>query len=74
MAARAREPFVHLDEEDRVAVDTRTAARHLNRAEQTMRIWACTESGPVRPMRINGRLAWKTADIRRLLGVKPPAR
>lgn len=69
MATRAREHFVHLDEEDRIAVDTRTAAHHLNRAEQTMRIWACMETGPVRPIRINGRLAWLVADIRRLLGV-----
>ena len=34
-----------------------------------MRGWACLENGPVRPIRINGRLAWKTDDLRRVLGV-----
>ncbi len=62
-------PFVALDEETRAAVDTETAAHHLIRQPQTLRIWACRENGPLRPIRINGRLAWPVADIRRLLGV-----
>jgi hypothetical protein len=41
----------------------------LSREPQTLRVWACRENGPIRPMRINGRLAWKVADLRRLLGV-----
>ena len=61
--------FVSLAYETRAAVDTTTAAYHLNRQPQTLRGWACFESGPLRPMRINGRLAWKTEDLRRLLGV-----
>jgi hypothetical protein len=60
---------VPLDRETRAAVDTETAAYHLNRAPQTLRIWACKENGPLRPLRIHGRLAWSTAEIRRLLGV-----
>ena len=36
---------------------------------QTLRCWASREDGPLRPMRINGRLAWKVADLRRVLGV-----
>jgi len=55
--------------ETRTALPTPEAAQHLNRSQQTLRIWACKESGPLRPIRINGRLAWKTADIRALLGV-----
>ena len=64
--------IVPLLEEKRSALPTREAALHLSRAEQTLRIWACTESGPIRPIRINGRLAWRVDDIRALLagGVK----
>lgn len=60
-------PVVPLHDEMRMALDTSTAAYHLNRACQTLRIWACRENGPLRPIRVNGRLAWKVADIRRVL-------
>jgi hypothetical protein len=60
--------FPPLDDETRSAVDTETAAYHLNRATQTLRSWACKENGPLRPVRVHGRLAWLTEDIRRLLG------
>ena len=46
---------------------TGEAAEALNRAKQTMLLWACKESGPIRPVRINGRLAWRISDIERLL-------
>lgn len=42
---------------------TETAAKELNRKPQTLRKWACLESGPIRPIRINGRLAWRVTDI-----------
>lgn len=61
--------FVPLDRETRAAVDTATAAYHLNRRPQTLRGWACREDGPVRALRVHGRLAWKTEDLRRVLGV-----
>lgn len=61
--------FVPLDLETRAAVDTATAAFHLNRQPQTLRGWACHEDGPLRPVRVHGRLAWKVADLRRLMGV-----
>jgi hypothetical protein len=54
-------------EDTRSHVDTSTAARLLNRTPQTLRKWACYEDGPLRPARVNGRLAWAVADIRRLL-------
>jgi len=60
--------FVPLAAETRTAVDTATAAYHLNRQPQTLRGWACKEDGPLRPMRINGRLAWPVAELRRVLG------
>ena len=61
--------FISLDRETRAAVDTACAAYHLSRQPQTLRAWACLENGPLRPVRVHGRLAWPTAEIRRLLGV-----
>jgi len=49
------------------ALPTHEAAAALNRAPQTLRRWACEESGPLRPVRINGRLAWRVSDLRRVL-------
>ncbi len=58
-----------LDAVTRAALDTGEAAYHLNRRPQTLREWACREHGPLRPVRVHGRLAWPTAEIRRILGV-----
>lgn len=60
---------IPLSQETRATLPTNEAAFHLNRAEQTLRIWASRQTGPVQPIRIRGRLAWPTADLRRLLGV-----
>jgi len=68
-AAKALPAFPALDRETRSAVDTQTAAYHLSREPQTLRIWACKENGPLRPMRVHGRLAWKVSDLRALLEV-----
>ena len=68
MAAKTIQP-VSLNLETRSALPTAEAAFHLNRAQQTMKLWAMREDGPLRPLRINGRLAWKTDDLRKLLGV-----
>lgn len=57
-----------LSEETRSHVTTAEAAFHLNRSEQTMRLWACKDSGPLRPARIHNRLAWAVADLRKILG------
>ena len=61
--------FTPLAFETRPAVDTAAAAHYLCRRPQTLRAWACLENGPLRPIRICGRLSWPTAEIRRLLGV-----
>ena len=45
---------------------TAEAAKALNRAVGTLRIWAC-KGGPVTPVRINGRLGWPLNEINRLL-------
>ncbi len=46
---------------------TNEAAAAINRAPQTLRKWACLENGPIRPIRINGRLAWRVSDLQALL-------
>lgn len=46
---------------------TAEAAAYLNRAAQTLRKWACLECGPIRPIRINRRLAWRVSDLQALL-------
>ena len=61
--------FVPLELETRPTVNTAAAAHYLHLAQQTMRIYACKETGPIRPIRINGRLHWETKKIRALLGV-----
>jgi hypothetical protein len=55
-----------LDLETRAAVDTATAAFHLNRKPKTLRAWASAGSGPLAPLRIHGRLAWSVEQIRSL--------
>lgn len=48
-------------------VPTDQAAQIINRRPQTLRRWACLEDGPIRPVRINGRLAWRVSDLCDLL-------
>ncbi|NML62956.1 helix-turn-helix domain-containing protein [Massilia sp. RP-1-19] len=59
--------FIPLSAEIRVTINTDEAAFHLGRKPQTLRKWACYEDGPLRPVRINGRLAWRIGDIQRVL-------
>ena len=61
--------LIPLDREARTNLPTPEAALHLNRAQQTLRIWAMRENGPLRPIRIHGRLAWPVAELRRVLQV-----
>jgi hypothetical protein len=46
---------------------TNEAAASINRRPQTLRRWACLEDDPIRPIRINGRLAWRVVDLLGLL-------
>jgi hypothetical protein len=48
-------------------VNTAHAAYVLDREQQTLRGWACHEDGPLRPIRINGRLAWPVSELQRVL-------
>ena len=53
--------------ENRTVIDTNAAAFHLGRKPQTLRKWACLEDGPLRPIRIHGRLSWSVAEIKRIV-------
>lgn len=68
-ATSAAPKYPPLEAENRPTVPTKQAAYYLDRQPQTCRSWACTESGPIRPLRINGRLAWPTSELKKLLGV-----
>jgi hypothetical protein len=59
--------FPPLSEVNSPTVPTAPAAYYLNRKGQTMRSWACFGNGPIRPVRINGRLAWSVQAIKNLL-------
>ena len=66
----AKREFPPLEQEQRPAVPTSAAAFYLNRAQRTLRGWATdAEAGPIQPRRINGRLAWPVAEIKRAIGV-----
>lgn len=66
-AAHSLPVFPPLELETRPTVPTDAAAYYLNRQPQTLRAWACLENGALRPVRINGRLAWPVSAIRALL-------
>ena len=56
-----------LSNETRPAIPTNEAARLLCRRPQTLRKWACYGDGPIRPIRVHGKLLWPVSEIRRLL-------
>jgi hypothetical protein len=64
--------FLPLDSIVQPTVPTDLAAFYLSRRPQTLRKWACEDSGPIRPLRIYGRLAWRVADIKALVQVIGP--
>lgn len=62
--------LVPLDIEPRYALPTAEAALHLGFLEQTLRKWACTGHGPIKPVRLGGRLRWPVAELLRVLAGK----
>lgn len=67
---RAGLSFLPLGEVTSPTVTTEAAAHYLNRRPQTLRIWSMGRVAcPVVPLRINGRLAWRVADLKIILGV-----
>jgi hypothetical protein len=64
--------YTPLAQEQRTHVDTGTAAFHMNRQPQTLRVWHCHGHFPIedlRPLVLNGRLAWSVAAIKAAMGV-----
>lgn len=67
--------YIPLAQEQRTHVDTNTAAHHLNRRPQTLRGWHCHGRFPadgLRPLVLNGRLAWSVAAIKAAMGGSAP--
>jgi hypothetical protein len=63
--------FTPLAQEQRTHVDTNSAAYYLNRRPQTLRGWHCHGHFPsdgLRPLVLNGRLAWSVAAIKAAMG------
>lgn len=59
--------FPAIATETRSHVETSCAAFWMNRKPQTLRAWASLENGPLRPTRVNGRLAWPVSEIRMIM-------
>lgn len=59
-----------LESTNKITLPTKQAAFHLDRQPQTLRVWAMRENGPIRPIRINGRLAWPVKEIKKILGLE----
>jgi hypothetical protein len=66
--AATAEKFPPLEQVTRTHVPTEQAAYYLNRRPQTLREWSMTGK-VIRPHRVNSRLAWPVAEIKRVLGV-----
>ena len=59
-----------ITEKDLPAVlPTDRAGAYINRSAQTLRKWHCLDCAPmgIRPIKINGRLAWRVSDLQKLL-------
>ncbi|QOJ19713.1 MAG: DNA-binding protein [Gammaproteobacteria bacterium] len=66
----ASDKFQSIEKITLATVPTEQAAFYLNRRPQTLRIWAMKESGLIRPIRINKRLAWPVKEIKKVLGIE----
>ena len=67
----ALEPeYQPLERVTRPVLTTKEFAHYANIAEQTAWVWACKESGPIRPIRIGRRLGWPTDAVKKLCGVE----
>jgi hypothetical protein len=59
--------FKPLDAIDRPTLTTAEAAYFLNRQPQTLRNWAIRNDGPIKCIRMGGRLGWPTNEVRALV-------
>ena len=63
---KPKKTYPPLDQETRTTIPTKAAAFYLNREPQTLYSWSCLGNGPIKPVRINGRISWRVADIKAL--------
>ena len=62
--------YLPLERVTKPNLTTAELAYYLNRSPQTLRGWACRSgTGPMKPKRIGGILAWSTAETKALAGV-----
>lgn len=67
---QAQQQFPALETVNKPNLSTAEASYFLNRKPQTLRAWAMRDgSGPIRPRRIGGLLAWSTSEVKALAGV-----
>lgn len=69
LASHHQRIYPPIEQITKPVLTTEEAAYYLNRRPQTLRIWAMSEHGLIRPLRINGRLAWPVKEIKKVLGV-----
>lgn len=69
-SSKPQATFPPLETVTRPVLTTREYAYYTNIAEQTAWIYACKETGPIRPVKIGRRLGWPTAAVKRLCGVE----
>ena len=63
-------PYPPLEQITKPNLTTAEASYFLSRSPQTLRIWSCRSgTGPMKPRRIGGLLAWSTAEVKALAGV-----
>lgn len=67
--ATAADCFPPLETVTKPNLTTKEFCFYTNLAEQTAWLYACKESGPVRPIRIGRRLNWPTQAVKQLCGV-----
>ena len=56
-----------LKTETRVAIPNKEAAAALTLRTQTLRAWSSSGTGPIRSIKIGGRIYWRVTDLIRLL-------
>jgi hypothetical protein len=59
--------FPALEQVTKPNLTTAEAAHYMNLAEQTLRLHACRQTGPVRPVRYCNTLHWPTEAVRKLV-------
>ena len=59
--------LIPLTQETRLSLTTNEAALHLSLKPQTLRAWGQSNSAPLTPVNVNGRLYWLVRDLVRVL-------